>query len=62
MNGEIQMWLECPSCKFKRGFSVEHPSRSIHRPFCELLAQCLLLTAPNEAAIPQMQIFDLAGR
>jgi hypothetical protein len=55
-NGEIQMWLECPSCKYKRGFSMEHPSRSIHRPFCDLLAQCrLLATFPNK-----MQLFDLA--
>jgi hypothetical protein len=60
-NGEIQMWLECPSCKYKRGFSMEHPSRSIHRPFCELLAQCRLLTSRKEAGFPnQMQIFDLA--
>jgi hypothetical protein len=59
-NGEIQMWLECPSCKYKRGFSMEHPSRSIHRPFCELLAQFRLLTASTEPSFPNhMQLFEV---
>ena len=41
---------------------MEHPSRSIQRPFCELLAQCRLLTAPKEDAFPnQIQLFDLAA-
>jgi hypothetical protein len=59
-NGEIRMWLEYPSCKYERGFSMEHPSRSIHRPFCNLLARCRLLTAPKEADFPnQMQLFEM---
>jgi hypothetical protein len=63
--GKVRMWLECPSCKYARGFSMENPARSIHRPFCDLLAQCRLLTAQNETdnciQVHQMQVFDLEG-
>jgi hypothetical protein len=44
---------------------MESPARSIHRPFCDLLAQCRLLTAQdvthNCIQVYQMQVFDLAG-
>jgi hypothetical protein len=61
-SGTVGMWLECPYCKNSRGFSMENPSQSVHRPFCDLLAQCQRLSRHNETIVMSgIKVFDLTA-